>query len=759
MISRALNHFRIDRLSDTQTVVWIDVQHKSMNVFNDEVLRELDFVISGLESQPAGAVVFRSGKASGFFAGADVHQIAGLSERDEIVAVVCRGQKLFQRIADLPQRTIAAIHGPCLGGGLEFALACDQRIAVDARSTRLGLPETQLGIIPGWGGTQRLPQQIGVANALPLILKGTKLTAAAAWKVGLVDATCEESAWDELIQRVLTDGLRPADQRSMSWKQQLLRTATDSAVGRWLVTRTAERQTRRQGQHYPALSAAIRAVAAAHQPGGRGYVTERNEFVRLIHTRTCRSLLNLFLWREQARSGAPAEASAQARPSTEHRWNQRLSPHRPERVVETKPLSGADGERVPRVRRIGVIGAGAMGSGIAQLAAGKGLSVVVKELSQDLADAGRERITASLDALVARRRLTSGDCQDMLGRIQMTDNYDDLAECDVVIEAVVEKMAVKRAVFASLDAVLRPDAIIASNTSALSVADMAAATLRPERVGGLHFFNPVHRMDLVEVIRAAQTDQRTVDTLMSVARVLGKTPVQVSDTPGFLVNRVLFPGMGEGVRLVMEGGDIRSIDRAARGFGLPMGPLQLIDHVGLDVAWHVATTLEDTLPESTSVIRFLGQMVGRGWLGKKSGIGFYHYTDGVRGEVNDLTPLIESSGVSRPTASPVGAFLDDGLNSIQRRLVYPMINEVGYSLQDQVVAEPWMADLGMILGTGFAPYTGGPLSLARHIGSETLLNNLHVLTVQLGERFKPSAWLVNYVQHAQVASQPDTATL
>lgn len=743
MISRALKHFRIDRLSETETVVWIDVQHKSMNVFNDEVLSELDYVISGLETQADGSVVFRSGKPSGFFAGADVHQIAQLTDLAQVVEVVCRGQKLFQRVADLRLRTVAAIHGPCLGGGLEFALACDERIALEERLTRLGLPETQLGIIPGWGGTQRLPQLVGVAAALPLILKGSRLTAGKAWKMGLVDAIAPPSDWEHLISRVLTDGVTTEDRRQPSWQQNLVRAATDTAVGRWLVARTATRQTRSQARHYPALPAAIRAVAASGLSGGRGYVVERNEFAQLIDTPTCRNLLSLFLWREQARS-------ADAR--QDHPVGNRIASR-----LATSPLSGASGEGVPQVRRIGVIGAGAMGSGIAQLAAGKGLSVVSKELTPELAEAGRERITDNLDRLVSSGRMTTDDHSSILDRIMVTDNYDDLVDCDLVIEAVVEKMPVKRAVFASLDAVLRPDAVIASNTSALSVAEMAQATNHPQRVGGLHFFNPVHRMDLVEVIRAEHTDARTIRTLMDFARLLGKTPVQVSDTPGFLVNRVLFPGMGEAVRMVMEGMDVRHIDRAARRFGLPMGPLQLIDHVGLDVAWHVATTLENVLPESTEVIRFLGQMVGRGWLGTKSGRGFYHYSDGVRGEVNDLSALTESAPPSPPSSdSQVGAFLEDGLTGTQRRIVYPMINELGFCLQDGVVAEPWMADLAMILGTGFAPHTGGPLTLAAQIGSDTLLNNLHVLTVRHGTRFKPSAWLVNQSADERKSTAPST---
>lgn len=750
MISRALKHLRLDRISESATIVWIDVQGQSMNVFNDEVLGELEFVVSGLESEASGVVMFRSSKASGFFAGADVHSIAQLSDVDEIVRIVCRGQKLFQRVQSLALRTVAAIHGPCLGGGLEFALACDERIALDSRATRLGLPETQLGIIPGWGGTQRLPRLIGVANALPLILKASKLTASAAWKVGLVDAVAEEAEWESLISRVLSDGVMSSDRRRTTWKNDLLRSATDSAVGRWLVLRTAERQIRRQARNYPALPAALRAIAASFLPNGNGYVVERNEFTQLVNSSTCRNLLNLFLWRERARSSSDPEKPSDD--SSANRVRNRLS-------AEVSVSSSDSVGSFPRVSRIGVIGAGAMGSGIAQLAASRGLSVIIKELTLELAVAGKERIADSLAGLVRTRRMTSGDREELLSRVHVTDSYDDLTDCDLIIEAVVEKLAVKRAVFASLDAILPPDVIIASNTSALSVTDMAAATNHPGRVGGLHFFNPVHRMDLVEVIRAEKTDERTVARLTEFARRLGKTPVSVTDTPGFLVNRVLFPGMGEAIRMVMEGTDIRLIDREARKFGLPMGPLQLIDHVGLDVAWHVASTLEDVLPESSHVIRFLGEMVARGWHGVKTETGFYHYSEGIRGEVNDLSAMLRSTPESiAGLQTQVGRYLDDGLTKIQRRLIYPMINESGYCMQDGVVAEAWLADLAMILGTGFAPHTGGPLSLASSIGNDTLLNNLHVLTVQHGDRFKPSAWLVNQSEAARVPAEGDPAS-
>ena len=596
MISKARTHFRMDRNADDVVTVWVDVAHRSMNVFHSSVIDELEDLIGELESDSAIAVVFRSAKSSGFFAGADVNQIAELNGREQVEAVVSRGQGLFARVEQLPMPTIAAIHGPCLGGGLEFALACSHRIALDSDSTKLGLPEVQLGLIPGWGGTQRLPKLIGVADALPMILLGKKLSAFKAAKVGLVDMVADEATWEDAVAKFC---------KSATGKRAVTKGVTQSIVnsgfGRWFVFRSAENQIAADAKNYPALSAALRAVRAGFAHHGDGYAVERHEFATLIETPTCRNLLNLFQWRERARS-------LEQKPAP---MNHGLT----DRLVGTNRISTAGGGETPEIpseqcRTIGVVGAGAMGAGIGQLAAFKGFHVVLKELNRELADAGLKRVTDLLDAMAAKKRLSSAERDSVLSRVTVTDRFDDMADCDLVIEAVVEKMEIKQAVFASLAAVLKPHAMIASNTSALSVTDMATATNRADRVAGLHFFNPVHRMDLVEVVRATATSDETVARLLKVLKTLGKTPIVTKDSPGFLVNRVLFPYIGEAVRMVMEGHDCQQLDREVKKFGMPMGPIELIDHVGIDVAWHVATTLENVLPESEDVIRLLG----RWWL-------------------------------------------------------------------------------------------------------------------------------------------------
>jgi len=813
MISTELHHFRIERGKSGIVTVWIDVASRSMNVFHDSVIEELEVVIGELEREfqsvshtdttglshshhesVAKAILFRSAKASGFFAGADVHQIAGLQSRGEVDAVLTRGQNVFSRIERLPVPTVAAIHGACLGGGLEFALACRHRIAMESRTTRLGLPEVQLGLIPGWGGTQRLPKLIGLPAALPLILQGKKLTAAASLKAGLVDAVSDEAVWDESIEAYISDvcfGNVPRQtaasvefpsclKRSwqvrgpISMKQQLMRAAADSRFGRWLVCRTAERKVRRSSEHYPALPAALRAVRAAFMNQSAGFAVEREEFAKLIELPTCRNLLSLFFWRERARSITTA-VSGQAEPTVTSGDRERhLSSDRHMRCLRGSESSESttagdnthfETDQTPVVRTIGVIGAGAMGAGIGQLAALKGFRVVLKELTVELASAGLARVSGLLNDMVVKKRLSSQEREEVLSRVSVTDSFSALADCDVVIEAVVEEMDVKQTVFNSLDAVLKSHALILSNTSALSVTKMAAGTSRTDRVAGLHFFNPVHRMDLVEVVRAAETSDVTVSTLLKLVKNLGKTPIVTTDAPGFLVNRVLFPYIGEAVRMVLECHDCRELDRAVKRFGMPMGPIELIDHVGIDVAQHVAATLDDVLPESGNIIRVLGQMVSQGWTGRKSGRGFYAYAHGKRTGVNaELLTLVHAdaarNGKSGDSKTAVGTYLSDGLTDVERRLIYPMINEVGFCMQEGVVAESWMADLAMILGTGFAPFRGGPMTLAKNIGHPALLNNLHVLAARFGERFKPSAWLVNLKVESQPGdSVPSTPTL
>ncbi|QDV70194.1 Fatty acid oxidation complex subunit alpha [Rosistilla carotiformis] len=708
-------HFRVYRDDRDVVTVWIQHASRSVNVFDDEVIAELWQIVSDLEDDRlAKLVVIRSAHESGFMAGADVTKIAQLTavEVDEALAT---GQALFTRISNLEIPTLAVIAGPCLGGGLELALACRYRIAQDSSTTRLGLPEIQLGVIPGWGGTQRLPQRVGLSQALPMILQGKKLNANKAFEIGLVDRVANEANWKSAVDQFVHDLLKrprlPNHQvpsRIGSWFFD------HTAIGRRIVLHMARNHTARQSAHYPAIPAAIRAVEAGTKRKKDGFAAERFEFSRLIETPACRNMLELFFRRERARTVSTWQASPQS---------------------DAAHDSDADHTTI---HKIGIVGAGVMGAGIAQLAALKKFHVVIKEISEELASAGMKRIEDQLTQSARSGRLPEADAQAAMGRISATCDWAPLESVDLVIEAVVERDDVKAKVFRELSRVVNPHGVLTSNTSSLSIAHMADASDRPQQVGGLHFFNPVHRMELVEVVRASTTSETVVDELVQFVRALGKTPIVTTDTPGFLVNRVLFPYIGEAIQMICDGVETEVIDREARRFGMPMGPLELLDQVGLDVAYHVSGSLDSVLRDNERVVKLLGEMVTRGWIGRKSGLGFYRYDGKHRGPATPMKPLL--SGVSAPLV-PHLDMASDGLTDSQRRLIYPLINESIQCLQQRVVAEAWMVDLGMVLGTGFAPFRGGPLSFGEHIGWKHVARNMKALEVMYGIRFEPATRL------------------
>ena len=615
------------------------------------------------------------------------------------------GQRLFSRIEALPMFTVAVIHGPCMGGGTELSLACDSRIARDNSSTQIGLPEIKLGLIPGWGGTQRLPHLVGTPLAMKMILTGKTLSAKEALRAGLVDRAIAPDDWDSEVSNFLSAvgcGLSVRRPRRKSWMEWLL----DNRLGRKLLFNRARQSIRSKVEHYPALTSALRAIEDGFSPKVDGEATERAEFAKLLETPTCRSLLNLFFSREAAR-----------KPKT---WSDVAS-----ETVHQHPI-----------RRVGVVGGGAMGAGIAVLAAARGFDCVVKEIESGMSPA-RDRIDHLIAQRARHKKLSSELQRDLASRVSVSADLDSLSGCDLIVEAVVERMDVKQSVFKDCLASRLPHTILASNTSSLSVAEMATATDCPSHVAGLHFFNPVHRMELVEVVRADGTDDATIAKLIAFVRALGKTPIVTSDSPGFLVNRVLFPYLGEAIRMAGEGYGIERIDRELRRFGMPMGPLELLDQVGLDVAHHVAATLDGTLPDAKSVVSQLERMVNDGHLGVKSGIGFYVHSGKKR------VPAF--SEIEPPIADDERGFVRDGMTPIQRRLVYPMLIEAMRCLEEQVVEFPWAADLGMVLGTGFAPHHGGPISLVESIGHVKVLANLRALEQLHGSRFAPPQRLVQTV--------------
>lgn len=687
--------------------VWIDSPERSVNVFDADMLAALEAAIAHIEDHPYRVVVFRSRKSSGFFAGADVKAIARLETSDAARAIIVRGQQLMQRIADLRPLTVAVIEGVCMGGGLEFALACSHRVASDSSRTKMGLPEIRLGLIPAWGGTQRLPKLVGLRQALKMILKGSSLDAVQARRWGLVDQIVAHHDLDTELERftdALPDGPISVRSRSRSYSRSWLAWLLDSTLlGRAMVLRAARKQVASQEMHYPALPRAIKAISLSNLGGSAGYRYECEAFSELLFTSTAQNLLGLFSQRDLAKKTST--------------WTD-----------ESKREGPSDDPSA--CRRLAVIGAGAMGAGIGVLAAEKGLEVVFKEVNAEAAQAGVERIEQLLARHRPKRDGAALQPVPARERIAVTTQWADLSECDLAIEAVLEIDAVKRDVFRQLDSVLPTGATLASNTSSLSVTKMATATQRKQRVAGLHFFNPVDRMELVEVVRTEMTDDATVSQLLELVRRLGKTPIVTSDKPGFLVNRVLFPYLGEAVRMVAEGVSVARIDGEMKRFGMPMGPLELMDHVGVDIASHVASTLREIQSDAELPAAYLADMAARQWLGKKVGLGFYRW---------GKTKQANSQLVHECVPPDIVCGLEtDSMTSIQRRLVYPILNEAVHCLDELVVTEPWMVDLGMVLGTGFAPMHGGPLRLIDTLGGTIVLHNMRMLEESFGKRFAPA---------------------
>ncbi|QEG41920.1 3-hydroxyacyl-CoA dehydrogenase NAD-binding domain-containing protein [Roseimaritima ulvae] len=719
-----LHCFTVARDDRGVVSVSLDVPNRSMNVIDERVLDELTWIVNSLQTDAtAKVVVFRSGKASGFLAGADVHEIAGLHDHELLAQTLRRGQDLFDRIEQISAVTVAAIDGPCMGGGLEWALACDHRVISDSPATRLGLPEIRLGLLPAWGGTQRLPQTVGLAAALPLILKGKAVDATRAIRIGLADRMVSAAHFSSKVAQVVAevlDGKFPQRQRNRSWTTRI---AERLAIGRRMILQQARHEIHKQDpeQHYPAALLVVDAIERGLTDRVDGLAAERQHFATLLESPTSRRLMGLFFQRERAKNlktWAPL-------PSSDG------SPKAADQPADTA-------EPLPEIRNLVVIGGGVMGAEIAQLAAAKDFHVTVQEIDAAAADAARKRI----EGLVKQWAKYQHADEQMLTKIrqQLHVTCDDtaLSKADLVIEAVVERESVKRQVFRDVERLIGDDTLLVSNTSSLRVQRMAEVTSHPDRVAGLHFFNPVSRMELVEVVHTHDTDPRVLQRLLQFARSLGKTPVVTADSPGFIVNRVLFPYLGEAVQMTIEGYDAEFIDRPMRSFGMPMGPLELLDHVGIDIAAHVADSLSGVLPDAQAVAERLKEMSEAGELGKKSGQGFYLYKDGKMDR-----PVV--SGQSECFADKE-VFCDDGLTPTQRRVLYPMINEAMRCLDEKIVRESWMVDLAVVLGTGFAPFRGGPLQWLDDAGADVVRQNMEILAEQFGSHFEPVPGLLAAAQ-------------
>lgn len=694
--------FRLDVDGRGLGSVTFDQPDRKVNVWSRAVLDEFDALLDEIaERDDLSAIVFRSAKPDTFIAGADVGELGAIGSPEEARELSRRGQAVFQRVADLSLPTVAAIHGACVGGGLEFALACSFRLASDSDETRLGFPEIQLGILPAWGGTQRAARLLSLEDALTLILTGNRVSAQKAARMGLVDRALPQASLDEeaaAVARAAARGERAVANEPDRFRGWLVK---KNPLGRKLVLSQARKRVEaRTGHHYPAPFKAIEAIDVGLSQGmAAGLAFEAQAVAELATTPAARNLMRLYGLREAARK---PPGPGQAR----------------------------------RVESLGVLGAGVMGGGIAEVAAYAGIRVRLKDV--DLA-----RVADGLEhaARIARRAARKGSLdrrglRDLMHRISGTVGYAGFGRLDAVVEAIVEDADVKRRVLAEVEAEVREGTVLATNTSSLRVDDLAAALARPEAFGGLHFFNPVEKMPLVEVVRGERTSDDALATLHRLALDLGKTPVVVRDGPGFWVNRLLMPYLNEAVHLYAEGVPIATLDGALEDFGLPMGPLALLDEIGLDVAAKVGKVMADAFPDRMRPHAILHRLQVTERLGRKSGAGFYRYDDGERKGPDEK--LRGELGLPSAGESEAPVYDDDTLVS---RCLYPMVNEAARALAEDIVASPGEGDLALVLGIGWPPFRGGLLRWADEVGPAEIVERLTHWSTLIDPRFAPSTAL------------------
>jgi 3-hydroxyacyl-CoA dehydrogenase / enoyl-CoA hydratase / 3-hydroxybutyryl-CoA epimerase len=681
-------------------VAWLvfDRPDARVNILSAAVLARLNELLGDVEEGASGgrirAVVVRSGKDGSFIAGADVNEIASVTDAAEATAGAALGQAVFRRLERLRVPTVAAVDGTCLGGGTELILACDARIASDRPETKIGLPEIRLGIIPGFGGTTRLPRLIGVSDALGMILTGKPVSAQKAQRSGLISERMHAGVLYDRAAALaleLAAGARPPRR-----KKPLVKRAMDNTrLGRRVVLRQARRQVLRETKgHYPAPLAALDVIRRSLRlPLDRALEVEAETVGRLVVSDVCRNLLHVF------------------------------------RLLEASKKAGPAGVPARRTDRVAVLGAGVMGGGIAQLLSYRGIDVRLKDINSAALSLGLSHARRMFEGLLRRGRLQKRDLERHMDAIAPTLDYSGFGTVDVVIEAVVERMDVKQQVLREAESSVRPGTVLATNTSSLSVTAMQGALQRPGDFAGMHFFNPVHRMPLVEVIRGEATTDEAVATVVALARRLDKTPVIVRDGPGFLVNRILGPYLNEAGWLLNDGASIEQVDRTLRRFGMPMGPLRLLDEVGLDVARHAGAVMHAAFGDRLQPPPAITALEGTGLLGRKGGKGFYRYEGDRERGVNE--EIYRQVGLpDRRTELEVDEILD--------RALLAMVNEAARVLEDGITDSAGAVDLAMITGTGFPPFRGGLLRWADSLGLDVVLQRLERLAGRHGPRFEPA---------------------
>lgn len=682
--------FTLTMRLDNVGVITIDVPDEKMNTLKEAFAGQIRAVLKQARANPqlAGLVII-SGKPDSFIAGADISMIAACDTAAQAEALALAGQAVMDEIEALPVTVVAAIHGACLGGGLELALACHRRVCTLDDKTRLGLPEVQLGLLPGSGGTQRLPRLTGASTALDMILTGKTLRARAALKCGLVDDAVPHSI---LLETAVRLALKPRSaKKPLPLRERLL----TGPAGRAILFALAKRQTQAKTHgNYPATAKIIHVVRCGLEQGsGSGYAAEAQAFGELAMTPQSAALRSLFF----ATTALKKDPGASATPR--------------------------------ELKRIGVLGGGLMGGGIACVTATRaGLPVRIKDVNPEGINRALKTSWQLLSRGVKRRRLSRAERQQQMALISGSTDYQGFRQRDMVIEAVFEDLALKQKMVAEIEAHCSPHTLFASNTSSLPIADIAAGAQRPENIIGLHYFSPPEKMPLVEVIPHAGTAAETVATAVALAKKQGKTPIVVADRAGFYVNRILAPYMIEAMHCLLEGEPVELIDRALVQFGFPVGPVQLLDEVGIDVGTHIMPVLQQAWGERFALPAALDAVLKDDRKGRKNGRGFYLYPqEGRKKQVDSsIYRLLNVSAKHHLSAQ-----------NVSQRCVMMLLNEAARTLDEQVIGSARDGDIGAVFGIGFPPFLGGPFRYMDRYGIAEVVKSLEQLMQSHGPRFSP----------------------
>ncbi|WP_448210884.1 fatty acid oxidation complex subunit alpha FadJ [Colwellia sp. MEBiC06753] len=679
----------------------MDVKGDSMNTLKDEFGEQIAEMLKDIKQDDTiKGVVLMSGKPDSFVAGADINMLARCQTAEEATTLSRNGQMIFDQMEKFPKPIVAAINGACLGGGLELAMACHARVCSDSGKTALGLPEVQLGLLPGGGGTQRLPKLVGIQKALDMMLTGKQLRAKQALKAGLVNDVVPNSILIETAEKLALSGKLSAKKRQTTLLDKVLE---QNALGRKIIFDQATKSVLAKTKgNYPAPLKIIDCVrVGAERSPAMGYQVEAQHFGHLVMTSESAQLRHLFF-----------------------------------ATTDMKKEDGVEGIKPKAVRKAAVLGGGLMGGGIASVTAMKaGLPVRVKDISDKGINAALKYSYDLANAKVKRRFIRHSEMQKQMSLITGTLDYSGFSQVDIVVEAVFEDLALKQKMVADIEEHCSKNTIFASNTSSLPIGQIAAHAKRPENVIGLHYFSPVDKMPLAEIIAHDKTSDQTISTTVAFAKKQGKTPIVVKDKAGFFVNRILAPYMNEAAIMLLEGEPVDKLDKALVKFGFPVGPMQLLDEVGIDIGAKIGPILTAELGERFTPPAAFERLINDGRLGKKSNKGFYLYGNAAKKGKKQVDETV----YSLLDVTPSGKLTPD---EIAKRCVYMMLNEAVRCLDEGIVRNARDGDIGAIFGIGFPPFLGGPYRYIDKIGAAEIVSQLNQWTQQYGERFAPCQALI-----------------